>query len=222
MKHVYRVLVPSHRPDPFVVWPALIGDIVHNLRSALNHLAWQLVLSEGNSPGSWTEFPVFADENVFGEKAGRKVRGIPADIVTYLEAIQPFHSPEGKERDGHPLWLIHELNRVDKHQVINVVASSLSANAFEVLPHMKSRRSVPGRLVDNKVVAEILTHEPVNSDHDFDFQVEVEIVFDQAPFADLPVLGTLELCFTTVYPLIVQPLGAHVLALLAAGREPPL
>jgi hypothetical protein len=30
-------------------WSLLVGDVVHNLRSALDHLAWQLVILDGRT-----------------------------------------------------------------------------------------------------------------------------------------------------------------------------
>ena len=35
----------------------VIGDAVHNLRSALDHLAWQLVLANGQTPTTQTAYP---------------------------------------------------------------------------------------------------------------------------------------------------------------------
>jgi hypothetical protein len=41
------------------VLSAIIGDAVHNLRVSLDHLAWQLVLATGKTPGGDTSFPIF-------------------------------------------------------------------------------------------------------------------------------------------------------------------
>src|SRR5262245_45321584 len=42
----------------------LIGDVVHNLRSALDHLAWQLAILAGNNPPpALTSFPIFFNES---------------------------------------------------------------------------------------------------------------------------------------------------------------
>src|ERR1700687_47569 len=40
-------------------WGCIVGEVVHNLRSALDHLAWQLVLANGGTPNRATEFPIF-------------------------------------------------------------------------------------------------------------------------------------------------------------------
>lgn len=42
---------------PPLKWGVLIGDVVHNLRSALDHLAWQLVLRNGGESSWRTQFP---------------------------------------------------------------------------------------------------------------------------------------------------------------------
>lgn len=43
----------------------ICGDAIHNLRSALDHLVWQLVLAEGNKPDRWNQFPIYADPDDF-------------------------------------------------------------------------------------------------------------------------------------------------------------
>lgn len=50
----------------FPSWASIVsGDYVHNLRSALDHLAWQLVKVSGAKPGSWTSFPTYGDKDDF-------------------------------------------------------------------------------------------------------------------------------------------------------------
>src|SRR5258708_7566139 len=40
-------------------WSCIVGEAIHNLRSALDHLAWQLVLANNNIPNRSAEFPIF-------------------------------------------------------------------------------------------------------------------------------------------------------------------
>src|SRR5579871_3852534 len=56
---VHRIQIRSETPEHFAL---LIGDAVHNLRTALDHLAWQLVLANGQVPTSGpggTQFPIY-------------------------------------------------------------------------------------------------------------------------------------------------------------------
>ena len=45
------------QPIP-IEWSAIIGDAVHNMRSALDLLAWQLVVHNGGKPTNKTCFPI--------------------------------------------------------------------------------------------------------------------------------------------------------------------
>src|SRR5579863_2868849 len=46
------------REPPFTELALLFGDMISNLRAALDYLVWQLVLVSGNRPGRRTAFPV--------------------------------------------------------------------------------------------------------------------------------------------------------------------
>lgn len=113
-----------------VTWCVVIGEIAHNLRSALDGLVCQLaIISE---PGrDWrfcedpkTGFPIFlrgpkSRKPASQRFARRKLRYLRPNYVTRIEALQPY-----KRRNGHrlsALWLLHELNKADKHRLVVVV-----------------------------------------------------------------------------------------------------
>lgn len=62
------------REPPMTDWGVVIGDIVHNLRSALDQLVWQLTLASGKTP----------PDPIPRGKAGRNWRTIAFPI--YLDA----------------------------------------------------------------------------------------------------------------------------------------
>src|SRR5947209_7185579 len=51
----YRVRAPRGKDPPVIDWAVEIGEIFHNLRSALDHFAYQLA---GASAGRHTQFPI--------------------------------------------------------------------------------------------------------------------------------------------------------------------
>src|SRR6266849_6585676 len=56
---------------------AAAGDIVHNLRSALDHLAYQLVIvGSGKEPTRRLEFPIAKDLATYEAEKARKVEGV--------------------------------------------------------------------------------------------------------------------------------------------------
>jgi hypothetical protein len=88
------------------------GDTIHNLRSALDHLAYQLVLvgSPGVEPSRQVEFPIAKDEASYKADKPRKVKGMRSDAVEAIDALKPYHG--GTEA----FWRIHELDNIDKHR----------------------------------------------------------------------------------------------------------
>ncbi|MGH2967150.1 MAG: hypothetical protein ACRDMH_17465 [Solirubrobacterales bacterium] len=103
-------------PDP-VRWALLIGDTVHNLRAALDHVVYEC--SE-TSARDRCEFPIFIDRKEF---VGHlyKIRGIKnPDVRALLEAAQPWQVPL-KPLDHH-LWIIQRLDIDDKHKLLVPVA----------------------------------------------------------------------------------------------------
>jgi len=94
----------------------IIGDAVHNLRSALDHLAWQLVEAGGGTPGKDTYFPICRDPNGAQKYASAIGQGEINKMLPgahkVLREVQPCFSGDDT------LWHIHELDRFDKHRVL--------------------------------------------------------------------------------------------------------
>jgi hypothetical protein len=116
---VYRAQITWQPPRE---WGLLLGDCVHNLRSALDHMVWDLVLLNGGTPDSNTEFPIYWDGTKYGLKgqAERKLKGVSAQATDLIEQSQPYHAPVPC---SHPLWVLHELDVIDKHHSILLTAS---------------------------------------------------------------------------------------------------
>lgn len=103
-------------------WALLLGDYLHNLRSALDHMVWQLVLANGERPTRSNEFPIAVDPVWFDRKAKRYLSGVHDDAVAVIRRLQPFGvSDEGKP-ELDPLWLLNELENVDKHRLVHVLS----------------------------------------------------------------------------------------------------
>src|SRR5688500_10513892 len=58
------VYYPIPIPDK---WLAIVGEILYDLRSALDHVVYELTIWETGSPLNQTEFPVFKDKARFAE-----------------------------------------------------------------------------------------------------------------------------------------------------------
>jgi hypothetical protein len=100
----------------------MIGDYLHNITSALDHLAWQLVLASGCTPTRHTKFPIYKDAGVYKERAGEIVIKpfVTQDIRTLVESTQPYH--RGDNARTHPLWIMHCLSNIDKHRTLHPIS----------------------------------------------------------------------------------------------------
>jgi hypothetical protein len=109
-KDKYQGVFPYRQFDINVV--AAAGDAIHNLRSALDHLACQLVLAAGNSPGTECGFPVAETFEKFEALKERKMKGMAPLAQQAIEDLRPY------KKGCEPLWKIHHLDIIDKHRQV--------------------------------------------------------------------------------------------------------
>jgi hypothetical protein len=80
-KLVYRVYdLPPVDPE----WALELGEVLYQLRSALDHLTWQLVNLDGGTPNEQTQFPVKPSPN---DKRGKPMAAITQsspDLITKI------------------------------------------------------------------------------------------------------------------------------------------
>jgi hypothetical protein len=108
-----------NRADPLPLCIAgLAGDIVHNLRSALDQIIGQLIGANGRQPHNRAEFPIGNSESDYRSNKARKTQGISKEAADFLDVLKPYKG--GNE----PLWAIHHLDIVDKHRLLLTVAAS--------------------------------------------------------------------------------------------------
>jgi len=113
----------------------LIGDAGHNFRnfrSCLDHIAWQLAAAEnakGNITDHWKEsevsFPIYASRRKYLRKRKRAWRhvGLTGVRRRTLRRLQPYQRRDAPE--AHPLWHLHWLSNIDKHQVLHTTLVGL-------------------------------------------------------------------------------------------------
>jgi hypothetical protein len=149
---VLRVRVDGLPPSP--EWGVYIGEIAHNLRSALDGLVYRLALKNTDTPAGNTQFPIFEFR-----RTTKKMHGRPKELIHHfegmrrgdgrsmirnllpkhqalIERLQPYHrknSTHFKPRNripyryNSPLWWLHEINNADKHRLIQVVGTKIAA-----------------------------------------------------------------------------------------------
>jgi hypothetical protein len=112
---VYIVRVRAPVPEEF---GAVIGDVIHNARAALDLLIWQAVEANGGTPGKPTCFPIAKDEPSYQKTRANALAGASADVFTLMDGLKPYAG--GNDQ----LWRLHNLDILDKHRVLVPVGAA--------------------------------------------------------------------------------------------------
>ena len=119
---VYR----GDSPKAPIQWSVRTGEFAHNLRSSLDHLAWQLVLANGGCPGRHTAFPI--QDRANPENFETNLREASPVAMKYIECVQPYkitqqeYQPE-PDRVRIGLALLRDICNMDKHRHLAIAVT---------------------------------------------------------------------------------------------------
>lgn len=114
----------------------IIGDCIHNLRAALDNLAFELALACNlgeplpNEVAEKSAFPIFNVHKKFVKKRKSLIGSVAPGAQTIIKDLQPYNRGDRFWRD--PLWHLYELSNMDKHRLPHVVLFAQTAHAFFV------------------------------------------------------------------------------------------
>ena len=133
----FRVKVKAQPPQE---WGAIIGDVIHNLRSSLDYLVRQLVLANGKTPSKKTGFPICDNAKKFEAYGVRKIQGVSNSAVHLVRALKPYKG------GNDALWRLHELDIMDKHKLLIPVGAAYKGVILDfvrLVPKISGGRMVP-------------------------------------------------------------------------------
>ena len=184
---VYRGVTPDYP----IEWSVRIGEVLYNLRSALDHIVWQLVLANGQEPGRDNEFPIVGDEANW-LNAKKKLRGVGQDAESRIYQLQPFAGGLDPVFDVWIFLTLQCLCNMDKHRHLNLCALySSGPQPFVFGGNQPPRRtSIPGRpLRGSATLGKIATGAIMlsvnDSEQELDPDFRIEIRFDYPPNPEL-------------------------------------
>lgn len=121
---IYRVTVEPHANEGLGDLAVIAGDAVHNLRSALDLLMWQLVDASGGKPGRHTTFPIARSEKKFVSGSARCIKGASPAVQQLVAELKPY-------KGGHDaLWRLHSLDATDKHRLLLTVGATHTETVY--------------------------------------------------------------------------------------------
>ena len=109
---VYR----GETPSVPIEWSIMTGEILYNLRSALDHLVWELVLANGQTPGPHSAFPIVDRESAWVSRRDRDLRGLSEPAIARIRLLQPYGGGLNLPFDVLALLYLHTLCNIDKHR----------------------------------------------------------------------------------------------------------
>jgi hypothetical protein len=114
---IYSVSSVKDIPDAI---PLAAGDVLQNLMTALDHLAYQLVCKDTHdSPPAPNHiyFPIADDLNRYNAKKGLQLEGALPGTIAAIDAVRPY-------KDGNDaLWKLSKLNNIEKHRLLLTVGA---------------------------------------------------------------------------------------------------
>jgi hypothetical protein len=102
-------------------WSVLIGDVLTNLRAALDHAFWQAVAQHAGLPEQphRVTFPIAPTAQKFKGPTKDLAPLVSSKVWEIVEAVQPFHG--GNLAHTAPLEVLRWLSNLDKHRAVHVV-----------------------------------------------------------------------------------------------------
>jgi hypothetical protein len=189
------------------------GDCAHNLRSALDHLAFLICKPKTEQRERAVEFPITSSYAKF-RGTGSKMPNAPRGYRTAVERLQPYH------RRVHPeamaLWHLQEINNWDKHRRLLAAAASLQWSNINVrfrgATSIENVVQFQGMFKPGAILARIeMGYSEVGAEVGVDPELALTPVFDDGMpkrVQRLPILGTLRNAAdhieTTVLPELSQ------------------
>ena len=108
-----------------VRWPLLLGDFLHNARSCLDHLVYQIGGADQGEAGKLSSFPIYDVKSEWvrdieqrdpGLKPG-PLAGITDPVVfKAIKDMQPFREGTAKARTNDALMHLLRMSNADKHR----------------------------------------------------------------------------------------------------------
>ena len=212
---------------PLRPYSLIIGDIVNNLRSSLDYIAYELAIAHSKvltkKQARSCQFPIVGDEDRNGVGgAGAKnwktnsstIQCIDPNAQAVIEGVQPFKL--GGDFREHPLWHLQELSNINKHRFLHIAAACATPITIQdcILDPQSLLLKIPIAADETPtVVAElkgIRTIDP-NKTVDMNVSAEIRLAFADGPMRPLLVLEALGRIHQFVRKEVLLPLEQFII-----------
>lgn len=118
------VFIASGKLDVPPRFAVLAGEVIHHLRSSLDHLIRALVIKNGCEPTRKNQFPLCSAERFFEDALRRGyINGLSSKAKSIVRSVQPFLAAAP---DDAALYVIQDFDNQDKHQLLIVLSTVMA------------------------------------------------------------------------------------------------
>lgn len=122
---IYSVRARSEETVP-AEFAVVAGEIIHALRSSLDHLVCALAVEAGGEIKRSHQYPICKSAAEFQKAVQRGLlAGLTDAAIAQIEGQQPYHSPQPENQAAA---IINELDNRDKHRLL------IAVNATAIIP----------------------------------------------------------------------------------------
>ena len=221
-KHQEEVICQGTRHvfsyDPVENFPSIecgliLGDFLHNLRSALDHLIYELATkytsSLSDKAAGQCEFPIFWERPMDTGEENRRIGCIDPHAANLIKGIQP--QLLGSDYSQHPLWILNELERINKHRTLHLVAQYMVQNdlAGRNMAIVRFEGLVQGERLEKgaKVAEFVVTGIDPNQPMDVDYRPSTLMTFEPGlPLSGKPLFVHFNVILDEIMRIAITPL----------------
>lgn len=124
----YSLVLRVNKEPSLERWSLTVGDIVHNLRCALDHHIYAIAIHEsGQNPppgGNGLMFPICDSAANFRDQSKRRLSTLSSGVRAAIETIQPYNRPH--ETLPPLLAILRDFSNADKHRLLHLAYSAVS------------------------------------------------------------------------------------------------
>lgn len=215
-QHKYLFRAKLGRRVPVTRWALMIGDCVHNARSALDYIAWRLAGADLRDRN--TQWPIFISPEGFRKRGAKRLFKMRPGARAEIARLQPYNRTNSQL---DPFWILQELDARDKHKLLTtiyafrhsaflVINTPIGPTAEPFMPLMPSARGVfstERRIENDTIIAEVLL--PAGYSEDPQMEMEKHFTFDIA-FERGIILDAGECAVRDTLQILIQAVDATI------------
>jgi len=133
--HIFKIVSVPEVPEMISV---IAGDVLQNLRSALDHMTYRIVVVSPLTTSKKDIFFPFGESlnDYMASERRRKVEQASSDAIKRIDALKPYKG--GNDR----LWQLARLNNVDKHRLLLTTAMRFKDRTTTKFDYWRMRATI--------------------------------------------------------------------------------